>query len=137
MRLVQARMVTDEVHRLAAFYADLTESRVALNDYYVEIPAGSASVGFSKRCFTEYDIGCQCPAVARPPAWESILDVLVTDLDAEYARLSALGVEWVTSPTTQPWGNRCAILRDPDGHLVNLFTRPAEDPGLRQRCADA
>ena len=31
----------------------------------------------------------------------------------------------VLPPTTMPWGNRSTILRDPDGNLVNLFTRPA------------
>jgi uncharacterized glyoxalase superfamily protein PhnB len=26
-------------------------------------------------------------------------------------------------PTTQPWGSRAMILADPDGNLVNLFSR--------------
>ena len=28
----------------------------------------------------------------------------------------------VQEPTTQPWGNRSLLFRDPDGNLVNLFT---------------
>jgi uncharacterized glyoxalase superfamily protein PhnB len=24
---------------------------------------------------------------------------------------------------TQPWGNRCMVFRDPDGTLVNVFSR--------------
>ncbi len=47
MELVQSRIVTDDVQRLAAFYAQLLRTSVALNDYYVEIPAGAMSVGFS------------------------------------------------------------------------------------------
>jgi len=28
-------------------------------------------------------------------------------------------------PTTlMPWGNRSLLLRDPDGNLVNIFSRP-------------
>jgi hypothetical protein len=27
-------------------------------------------------------------------------------------------------PTTQPWGNRSMIFRDPAGNLINLFSRP-------------
>jgi hypothetical protein len=27
----------------------------------------------------------------------------------------------VLPPTDMPWGNRSALLRDPDGNLVNLF----------------
>ncbi|WP_331460662.1 VOC family protein [Arthrobacter sp. zg-Y750] len=27
-------------------------------------------------------------------------------------------------PATMPWGNRSTLFRDPDGNLVNLFSRP-------------
>jgi len=54
MKLVQSRIVIDDVEGLAAFYARLLGVPVALNEYYVEIEAGPASVGFSKRRFTEY-----------------------------------------------------------------------------------
>jgi hypothetical protein len=30
--------------------------------------------------------------------------------------------EFVTEPTTMPWGNRSLLVRDPDGNLVNFFT---------------
>lgn len=30
----------------------------------------------------------------------------------------------VLAPTTMPWGNRSALVRDPDGNVVNLFRRP-------------
>ena len=53
MELVQARFVTDDVPGLAAFYARLVRTTAALNDYYVEVPAGPVSVGFSRRRFTE------------------------------------------------------------------------------------
>ena len=54
MRLVQSRIVTDDVAALAAFYASLLGVSVTLNDYYVEIPAGPVTVGFSRRRLTEY-----------------------------------------------------------------------------------
>jgi len=54
MELVQARLVTDDVAGLAAFYAGLVRAEVPLNEYYVEVPAGPMTVGFSKRRFTEY-----------------------------------------------------------------------------------
>ena len=123
MRLVQARIVTDDVAGLAAFYAGLVGADVALNEYYVEVPAGPMSVGFSRRRFTEYpaDHASRCPGARRPP--EVILDFLVADTDAEYPRIAALGVDWVMPPTTQPWGSRSMVFRDPDGTLVNVFSR--------------
>jgi len=119
MKLIQARIVTDDVAGLAAFYAGLLRADVALNEYYVEVPAGPMSVGFSRRRFTEYPA---CPAAPERPR-EMILDFLVGDADIEYPRIAALGVDWVMPPTTQPWGSRSMVFRDPDGTLVNVFSR--------------
>ena len=60
------------------------------------------------------------------PRDEIILDFVADDVDAEYPRIAALGVDWVMPPTTQPWGNRSMIFRDPSGNLVNVFSRPTE-----------
>jgi predicted enzyme related to lactoylglutathione lyase len=129
MELVQCRMVTDDVEGLAGFYARLLDVPAALNEYYVEIQAGSASVGFSRRRFTECREadGTPAPSPSGPgPVRRDgiILDFLVGDVDAEYPRIAALGVDWVMPPTTQPWGNRSMMFRDPAGNLVNVLSRP-------------
>lgn len=127
MDLVQGRIVTDDVARLAAFYARLLGARVTLNDYYVEVPAGPASVGFSRRRFTEYrgdpaaGRGCLSPHRA-----DVIFDFQAADVDAEYPRIDALGVDWIMPPTTQPWGNRTMTFRDPEGILISVFSRGSE-----------
>ena len=124
MELVQARLVTEDVTGLAGFYAGLVGAKVALNEYYVEVPAGPASVGFSKRKFTEYGPDrLACPGPPGPPG-EVILDFRVGDADAEYRRIEALGVDWVLRPVTQPWGSRSMVFKDPEGNLVNVFSRP-------------
>jgi Glyoxalase-like domain len=123
MELVQARIVTDDVQGLATFYARLTRTPVVLNDYYVEVPAGPASVGFSRCRFTEYRED-QAPQPGRTERRDQvILDFQVDNVDAEYERIAALDVDWVMPPTTQPWGNRSMIFRDPGGNLVNVFSR--------------
>jgi predicted enzyme related to lactoylglutathione lyase len=130
MELVQSRIVTDDVERLAGFYASLLGVPVALNEYYVEVQAGPASVGFSRRRFTEYrDDSQEAAGGGRQRRDQVILDFLVDDVDAEYPRVAALGVDWVMPPTTQPWGNRSMIFRDPGGNLVNVFSRPDPDTG--------
>ena len=126
MDLVQCRIVTRDVAGLAGFYASLLGTSAALNDYYVEIQAGPASLGFSRRRFTEYPVS-GCPSLAASGQrrhCDIILDFLVEDVDAEYERVKALGVGWVMPPTTQPWGNRSMIFRDPEGNLINVFSRP-------------
>jgi predicted enzyme related to lactoylglutathione lyase len=54
-----------------------------------------------------------------------IIEFLVTDVDAEFARIQNTLDDVVLEPTTMPWGNRSTLFRDPDGNLVNLFSRPA------------
>ena len=127
MELVQCRIVTDDVQRLAVFYARLLDTRVTLNDYYVEIPAGPASVGFSRPRFTAYRDSAPDQPGRPPSAHEIILDFRAGDVDAEFHRIDALGVHWVMPPATQPWGNRTMIFRDPQGALVNVFS-----PGKEQ-----
>ena len=117
--------MTDDVEGLAAFYAALTGASVTLNEYYVEVPAGSVTVGFSKRRFTEYQES-QAARTGKPcrrPGF--VLDFLVDDVDAEYERIAALGVDWVMPPTDQPWGSRAMIFADPEGNLINVFSRSA------------
>ena len=125
MELVQSRIVTDDVAGLAAFYARLVGTPVALNEYYVEVPAGAMSVGFSRRRFTEYQED-QAARSGRPESRrdEIVLDFMVDDVDQEFERIDRLGVDWVLPPTTQPWGNRSMVFRDPEGNLVNIFSRP-------------
>jgi predicted enzyme related to lactoylglutathione lyase len=129
MDLVQCRIVTDDVEGLAGFYARLLNVPTILNEYYVEIQAGSATVGFSRRRFTEHR-GAGGPSAPGPPVPAAqhrddiILDFLAHDVDAEYPRIAALGVAWVMPPTAQPWGNRSMMFRDPAGNLVNVLSRP-------------
>ena len=123
MRLVQSRIVTDDVEGLAAFYAGLLGVSVPLNEYYVEVSAGPVTVGFSKRRFTEYREEDHPAANGPERRDEVILDFEVADVDAEYERIAELGVTVVMPPKTQPWGSRSMIFRDPGGNLVNVFSR--------------
>jgi predicted enzyme related to lactoylglutathione lyase len=120
MELAQCRIVTNDVEALAGFYADLVNVDVTLNEYYVEVPAGPASIGFSRRRFAGFPAGEARPAC---PSGQIILDFLTDDADAQYPRIAAMGVEWIMLPKTQPWGSRSMIFRDPEGHLVNVFSR--------------
>jgi predicted enzyme related to lactoylglutathione lyase len=126
VELAQVRFVATAIEPIAAFYAALLDISVPLNEHYLEMPAGMASVGFSRVGFTE-DRG---PHAARPAALaarekETILDLTADDVDVEYPRIDALGVTWVMPPTTQPWGRRSMLFRDPDGHLINVSSPAA------------
>jgi predicted enzyme related to lactoylglutathione lyase len=129
MELVQGRIVTNDVEGLAAFYARLIGTPVALNEYYVEVPTGALSVGFSKCRFTECGEDLPAWPESQQRRDEIILDFMADDVGAEYERIASMGVAWVMLPTTMPWGNRSMIFRDPEGNLVNVFSRSKEAPG--------
>jgi uncharacterized glyoxalase superfamily protein PhnB len=55
----------------------------------------------------------------------AILEFEVTDVDAVLARMGD-AAEVVMPPAVMPWGNRSLLIRDPDGNLVNVFSRPGK-----------
>jgi uncharacterized glyoxalase superfamily protein PhnB len=117
MRLVQSRIMTDDVARLATFYQRLTGAPAPVNDYYVEVMAGECTVGLCRPQFTAY----RCESASSGDS--IILDFQADDVDGAYSRIAALGVDWVLAPATQPWGSRSMMFRDPGGNLVNVFSR--------------
>jgi lactoylglutathione lyase len=58
-----------------------------------------------------------------PPAGPTTLWVYVADCAAAVARLAEAGVEVLAEPRTQPWGERMAIVGDPDGNRVLVADR--------------
>ncbi len=52
----------------------------------------------------------------------------VTDLEATFARLVALGACVHSPPADRPWGARLAAVTDLDGNLVGLSQRRSDPP---------
>ncbi|MFV8245417.1 VOC family protein [Mycolicibacterium peregrinum] len=124
MKFLSTRIIMADVQRLAAFYEMVTGvSAVWGNELFAEIPTpvGTLAIG-SDKTVPLFGQGSAEPAANR----SVIIEFIVDDVDAEYARLSEQLDDVVTEPTTMPWGNRALMFRDPDGNLVNLFT-PVSD----------
>ncbi|WP_067663949.1 VOC family protein [Nocardia miyunensis] len=124
MNLVSIRLITDDVRGLAEFYQLLTgvEPAWATPDFAeIVTPAGTLAIG-STRTVALFAAGSARPADNHT----AIIEFLVPDVDAQYRRLRTAVADFVTEPTTMPWGNRSLLLRDPDGNLVNLFTPVTE-----------
>lgn len=121
-RLTHACVITDDVVRLSSFYERLLRmSATRSHDDYVEFatPSGAALSLYARSKLEPYAPGATTPRTNR----SVMIEFAVDDVDAEYARLSEFAIAWVKPPSTQPWGNRSIYLRDPDGNLVNLYTR--------------
>jgi catechol 2,3-dioxygenase-like lactoylglutathione lyase family enzyme len=55
---------------------------------------------------------------------DSVISVLVDDVDAAYAETQRLGYEIVHPLTTEPWGVRRFFVRAPDGNVINVVHHP-------------
>jgi catechol 2,3-dioxygenase-like lactoylglutathione lyase family enzyme len=120
MKLAQVRLVTADVVRLADFYRQLTQREPVGSDDYVELHLEDAGIAItSQRAADLY--GANAATAGRNRS--AIIDLEVGDVDAEHARLAPLLNDVVQEPVTQPWGNRAMMFRDPDGNLINLFSR--------------
>ena len=53
----------------------------------------------------------------------ALLYVYVDDVDATYARAVAVGAETIEEPSDQPYGDRRAMVRDPQGSVFQIAHR--------------
>lgn len=123
MDFASIRIITEDVDRLAAFYERVTgTTAVRPAPVFAEFRTSSGSLAIGSTA-TVAMLGERAP---RPGKNDSvIIEFLVADVDAEFARLKDYLEDVVLEPTTMAWGNRSALFRDPDGNVVNLFSRPA------------
>ncbi|WP_424973142.1 VOC family protein [Dinoroseobacter sp. S76] len=78
------------------------------------------------------------PAPSRGAAAGMILNFEVEDVDQVDARLRSEGVEVAKPLVSEPFGQRHAIYRDPNGVLIDVITPiPPSEEFLAQYAADA
>lgn len=118
MRLSHARIVTDDVLGLARFYRELTGISPVGSEEYVEFRGDGLTLAIGSQRSAALFGGAAEPRVNR----SVVLEFRVDDVDRERARLGRLVTEWVREPTTEPWGTRTTLFRDPDGNLIALFS---------------
>jgi predicted enzyme related to lactoylglutathione lyase len=121
MDLASIRIITHDVDRLARFYESVTGTAAARPaPVFAEFRTTTGSLAIASTA-TVGMLGSRAP---RPATNSSVIvEFLVVDVDAEFARLRDALEDIVLEPTTMPWGNRSTLFRDPDGNLVNLFSR--------------
>lgn len=120
MKFAYARLVTQNVAALAQFYQQVTGIIPVGSDDYVEFHTSGGTLSISsKRSVDLFNAGAAEPAANH----SAIVEFEVDDVDRERARLDGKIQNFVLEPTDQPWGNRSMLFRDPDGTLINFFSR--------------
>ena len=120
MKLASTRIVTKDVAALAKFYEQVLQiTRVGTEDFVELRTSGAILALSSERGVRQFNAGAGIAAANR----SMILEFEVADVNAERARLDAFISNWVLEPTSQPWGYRSMLFRDPDGNLINFYTK--------------
>ncbi|WP_144763029.1 VOC family protein [Curtobacterium sp. 9128] len=120
MQFTSIRIVTEQLDQMTAFYERVTgttANRPA--PVFAEITTGGLTLALATPA-TVAMLGAAAPIAGTNRS--VVVEFEVADVDAAFAALGHDDV--VLPPTTMPWGNRSALLRDPDGNVVNLFARP-------------
>jgi lactoylglutathione lyase len=108
---------TPDLPRALTFYRDLLGGTVSYRfpstgePEYVGVDLGGSHLG----------IGARPDAPAGDQRFS--LWVYSDDSDAGVAKLRAAGVPIIDEPADQPWGERMAVVSDPDGNKVIIATR--------------
>jgi catechol 2,3-dioxygenase-like lactoylglutathione lyase family enzyme len=113
-------LIVADLDRSLAFYVD--RLGLTLNHRsgpYAQLATGRTRLSLYQREAMAETLGVSLRAPdADAPGFE--IGFKVADVDAAHAELADAGVSSVVAPTTRPWGQRTAYLRDPDGHLIEL-----------------
>jgi uncharacterized glyoxalase superfamily protein PhnB len=122
MKFVSVRVVTRNIDELVEFYQKLSGiEAIRPADGFAEIRFESATLAISsEHLIALFNVGAATAAANQ----SAILEFEVEDVEAVFERMRASGATIVMPPTSMPWGNRSLLLRDPDGNLVNIFSRP-------------
>jgi predicted enzyme related to lactoylglutathione lyase len=124
MSFASVRIVTDDLDGLVAFYERVTGQEA---ERPAPVFAQFSGPGADLAIASTATVAMLDGAVAAATNRSVFIEFEVADVDGEFARLQLRSDDVVLEPTTMPWGNRSALVRDPDGNVVNLFSRPAID----------
>lgn len=121
MKFSSVRLVTHQFEQLVQFYQGLSSLEPRhLADGFAEIHFDGVVLAISdERLIRLHNNGMAVAASNR----SAILEFQVDDVEAVLLRVS--GAEIVMPITIMPWGNTSLLLRDPDGSLVNVFSKPS------------
>lgn len=121
MSFASVRIVTDDLDGLVTFYENLTGQQAERPaPVFAQFSGPGAVLAIASTATVAMLGGALVPATNR----SVFIEFEVADVDGEFARLQPEPDDVVLAPTTMPWGNRSALVRDPDGNVVNLFSRP-------------
>lgn len=120
MKFTGVCLVTENVPALVQFYSKVLDCLAEGDDTHSEFTVG----GLGLAIFTRQGMEDMAPGSMQGAGYGGVtIAFQVEDVDARYEQLQALGVEIVKPPATYPWGARSVWFRDPEGNIVDFYSR--------------
>jgi catechol 2,3-dioxygenase-like lactoylglutathione lyase family enzyme len=118
-------IVVEDMGHSLAFYRelglDLPEEGSQESHVETTLPGGLRLAWDTRETVQSFDADWQ-PATGGPQIGLAFRLDGPADVDAAYERLVSLGYDGHKAPWDAPWGQRYALIRDPDGNSVDLFS---------------
>lgn len=122
MSFASVRIITDDLEGMVAFYERVTgQPAERPAPVFAQFTGPGGTLAIASTATVAMLGGALTPATNR----SVLIEFEVADVDGDFAGLQLGSDDVVLEPTTMPWGSRSALVRDPDGNVVNLFSRPA------------
>jgi uncharacterized glyoxalase superfamily protein PhnB len=121
MQFASVRLVTNQIDALVAFYSVLTgveANRPAPPFAEIRLPGATLAIS-EESLVAQFNAGAAIAGANR----SAMIEFLVDDV-AEVARRLPERTRIAMQPTVMPWGNLSMLVHDPDGNVVNIFSRP-------------
>ncbi|MBD5534780.1 MAG: VOC family protein [Lachnospiraceae bacterium] len=121
MRVNSVCIITQDVKRLETFYREVLKREASLStEQYVEFDIEGRIISF-------YDLAAYNDLADEPVILtkesHTFIEIEVEDVHQEYEHLKSMNVKFGKKITTQPWGITSTYFYDPDGNLINFFSR--------------
>jgi len=111
---------TDQYDKMKTFYRDtlgLPLERDVPEEEFTQFKAENCFIAIYGRQFVEKLLG---RSMTGKPGSTIYTFKESTGVDQDYQQLKAKGVQFMSAPKTQPWGQRTAYFPDPDGNIWEI-----------------
>lgn len=113
-------LIVENLDRALSFYTGVLGLQLGhRSGDYAQLSTGATRLAFYTREAMARTLGFQLkPPGDETPGFE--IGFKVENVDEAFLEIVQKGARAAMHPTTRPWGQRTAYVRDPDGHLIEL-----------------
>jgi len=120
MKFTGICLVTEDLPALVRFYTEILGCQAVGDEHHAEFDFNGSSLAI----FTRPGMEEMAPGSMQGAGYGSFtIGFEVEDVDVQYERLKTFGVTFVKLAASYPWGTRSVWFRDPDGNIVDFYSR--------------